>query len=238
MMKKRQLNLLIAGLFILLLISSVTTATVTFEDEIDDVYYYINRSSFREDSHEPADVPEIDIVSVSCEVSTVGTTVLLNISGTFAEEFGDDYYSYIIWIYPDSEETECYNFNLKTDTDTDSWESYFSTYEHTYSINEGTLSIFFEEMFLDESTVGFKVSTIHTDADEGADRDWYPDGLEKQTGLDTSSDTDDTSDTSDDNSNSDTDDSSDEKPASDTPGFEIFGLLIAFVLVVIFVRRR
>ena len=214
----------------------MTTATVTFEDEVDDVYYYMNRSSFREDSHVPADVPEIDIVSVSCEVSTVGTTVLLNISGEYAEEFGEDYYSYIIWIYPNSEETECYNFNLKTDTDSDEWDSYFSANEHTYSINKGTLSIFFEEMFLNESTVGFKVDAIHTNADEGVDRDWYPDGLEKQTGLEASSDTDGTSDTS--NKNVDGTEGGDQaNEDSETPGFE-FVLVCASVIAVLFIFKR
>ena len=179
--------MLIAVMCMMFLAGNIVTATVTFSDEKNDVYYYEDASKDRDYPHTLVDVPEIDIESISCEVSTVGTTVLLNISGEFPMEFGEDYYSYYIYIFPDKDVYDYDNFFLRTDTEDQEWESYFSANEHTYTINKGTLSIFFEGMFLDEETVGFQIDAIHTDADAGADRDWYPDGEEKNTDADSTS---------------------------------------------------
>jgi hypothetical protein len=218
--------------FILFVTANMVSATVTFADEKNDVYYYEDASGDRDYPHTLVDVPEIDIESISCEVSTVGTTVVLNISGEFPMDFGEDHYSYIIFIFPDKEVYDYDNFFLRTNNVDGEWESYFSANEHTYTINGGTLSIFFNGMFLNESTVGFHIDAIHTDADVGADRDWYPDGEEKQSGLDTSTDGDGSDDGSVDNN-----DQSNEENTTDTPGFESMWLLVA-LSVIFFISRR
>ncbi len=229
MMAKTLRNIVFTGLFVLLICSTVASATVSFEDELDDVFFYPTTSYDRDDPHDEADVPEIDIESISCEVSTVGTTVVLNISGDFPTEFGEDYYSYYIWIYTGGEQNSSSNFFLRVDVEDQEWESYYNMNVHTYTINEGTLSIFFEGMFLNESTVSFQIDAIHTDADEGADRDWYPDGLEKQSGIEGGSD-DGSADSSGNGSESDS--------SNGTPGFELIGVLGAVAVVVLVLRRR
>jgi len=221
--------MLTACMCMMFLAGNVVTATVTFSDEKNDVYYYEDASKDRDYPHTLVDVPEIDIESISCEVSTVGTTVLLNISGEFPTEFGEDYYSYYIYIFPDKDVYNYDGFFLRTDTEDQEWESYFSANEHTYTINEGTLSIFFEGMFLDEETVGFQIDAIHTDTDVGADRDWYPDGEEKTTDDDSSPT---------DNNDENNDQQSNEENSTNTPGFEWITLILGLAILVLIYRRK
>ena len=240
-MNNRRFTMLTACMFILFLAANVVTATVTFTDGKNDVFYYedglIDRAN---DAHTSADVPEIDIHSVSCEVSTGGTTVFLNIGGEFNQEF-DEGYDYSIRIYPNSEDiTEYYYFHIWTDLESKEWRAWLDSTEHDeYTFNEGTLSIFLEDMFLDSSTVGFEVHTLHYHSDSGVDADWYPDGVEKQSGLDTDDTNDNTDDTSvDEGDSSTTDDSNDDGSSADSPGFEIVLLIAALGFIFVILRRH
>jgi len=251
--------MLTAFVFFLFLAGNVVTATVTFTDEKNDVFYYENGIVDRaSDPHNYTDVPEVDIHSVSFETSTGGTTVFLNVGGEFIEDFVDGY-DYSIRIYQ-GDSTDFDYYHLWTNHESNVWSSWFNSNElDTYSFDEGTLSIFFEDMFLDASTVAFEVKAIHYHSDGGMDADWYPDGVEKQSGLDTSTDnssdgsedgsddTDNTDSDGDDSGSSDlgntgdssnTDDSNDDGSSADTPGFEWFGIFLAIALVILFVRRR
>ena len=238
-MNNRRLNILTACMLILFLAANVVTATTTLTDEKNDVFYYANGIIDREnDPHTYTEVPEVDIHSVSFETSTEGTTVLLNIGGEFIQEF-DEGYDYSIRIYQ-GDTTDFDYYHLWTNMESNVWSSWFNSNEHhTYSFDEGTLSIFFEGMFLDASTDYIEAQAIHYHADEGMDADWYPDGVEKQSELDTD-DTIDNSDedTVDDGESSNTADSNEEGSSDDTPGFEWFTLFAGIGIILFIIRRK
>jgi len=239
-MYNRRLSIFTACVFILFLGANVVTATVTYQDETDDVFYYENGIVDRaNDPHTPSDVPEVDIHSVSFETSTGGTTVFLTVGGEYIEDYVDGY-DYTIRIYQ-GDSTDFDYYHLWTDNANNGWHSWFNSNEHeTYSFDEDTLSIFFSGMYLDTSTAYIEAQAVHYHSDGGMDSDWYPDGVEKQSGSDTDDPSDDTDDASvGDGDPDDTDDANDDDDSSsDSPGFECFGIVLAIALVVLFVRRR
>jgi hypothetical protein len=246
MMNNRRLTVFTVLVFLLFLAGNVVNATVPYTDEKNDVFYYENGIVDRaNDPHTPADVPEVDIHSLNFEVSTEGTTVFLHVGGEFIEEFVDGY-DYTFRIYQ-GETNDFDYYHLWTNMESNVWSSWFNSNEHhTYSFDEGTLSIFFEGMFLDASTVYFEATARHYHSDGGIDADWYPDGVEKQSGLDTSTvdngdgseDESDNTDNTDGDNSLNTDNSNDGGSSSDTPGFEYPGVILAIALVILFVRRR
>jgi hypothetical protein len=244
--------------FILFVTANMVSATVTFADEKNDVFYYENGIVDRaNDPHTYADVPEVDIHSVSFEATTGGTTVFLTVGADIIEDYVDGY-DYSIRIHHGNTNDFDY-YHLWTDNQNNGWHSWFNSNEHeTYSFDGDTLSIFLAGISLDESTAYLEAQAVHYHSDGGMDSDWYPDGVEKQSGSDTSTDnnddgsdngSDDTdntdsntidpglSDSGDSKDSSNTDESNDDS-SSDSPGFEWFGVFLAIALVVLFVRRR
>ena len=242
-MSNRRLNILTACVFILFLAANVVTATVTFTDETDDVFYYENGIVDRaNDPHTLSEVPEVDIHSVSFESSTGGTTVFLTVGGEYIEDYVDGY-DYTIRIYQ-GDSTDFDYYHLWTDNANNGWHSWFNSNEHeTYSFDEDTLSIFFSGMYLDASTVYFEASATHYHSDGGMDADWYPDGVEKS-GLDTDDPSDNSDDGTVDDSNVDdggsstTDNSNDDGSSPNTPGFEIVLLIAALGIIFVVLRRN
>lgn len=226
-------------MFILFLAANVVTATVTFTDETNDVFYYENGIVDREnDPHTYTVAPEVDIHSVGFETTTGGTTVYLTVGGDYIEDYVYGY-DYSIRIYQGNTIDFDY-YQLYTDYEKNGWHSLYNLDEvETYSFDGDTLSIFLAGVDLDASTVYMEAHAVRYHSDEGMDSDWYPDGVEKQSGFDTEDPSDNSDDgTVDEGGSSTTDNSNDDGSSADSPGFEIVLLIAALGIIFVVLRRN
>ncbi len=252
-------NLTKTGVFIAwffaLILLSVSISAETITDESDDVWVYELGGSGMTYHQYSGSRNNVDITSVSCEISDSTVTASLTVEGDIQN---DMYHTYFIYLEnPSGQYYATYSAGSGMWIGTDKYGGEMG--QLTDPISGNTFTAIFEISHPEDSFNPYGVASESVDATEAyydyapdvfapyyeASSDDESDPSEDDTGDDDTDDTDD-ADTDNGDDNSETNSAADNGPgendrdsdANGTPGFEPFALIAAFAAVVLLIKKR